>query len=293
MCTGCHLAPGVGDNEMRQGLYPQPPNLSQPRDRSPAQLFWIIKHGLKMTGMPAWGVTHDDEAIWGLVAFLQQLPTMDAAAYAALTRDDGEAAMVLARSQRRALPWAKRPKAAACTCIQTGRAMIIEPRTLAASAEDRAVSRGVRSPVTTAPRRVLVVEDEGDLARVVKRHVEDIGCQVRIAPSGESALEAAATQEFDLVLLDVMLPGIDGLEVCRRLRARRQYMPVLMLTARSSEIDKVLGLETGADDYLTKPFSVQELLRARHRRGGRPADRPCDARGVSEWPADPADPQGV
>ena len=90
MCTGCHLAPGVGDNEMRQGLYPQPPNLSQPRDRSPAESFWIIKHGLKMSGMPAWGVTHDDEAIWGLVAFVQQLPTIDATAYAALTQDDGE-----------------------------------------------------------------------------------------------------------------------------------------------------------------------------------------------------------
>jgi hypothetical protein len=73
MCTGCHLAPGVGDNEMRQGLYPQPPNLSDRRDRSPAESFWIIKHGLKMSGMPAWGVT------------------MDAAAYAALTQDDGEA----------------------------------------------------------------------------------------------------------------------------------------------------------------------------------------------------------
>jgi hypothetical protein len=91
MCTGCHLAPGVGDNEMRQGLYPQPPNLSQPRDRRPAQSFWIIKHGIKMSGMPAWGVTHDDEAIWGLVAFLQQLPTMDAAVYAAFTQDKGEA----------------------------------------------------------------------------------------------------------------------------------------------------------------------------------------------------------
>jgi Phr family secreted Rap phosphatase inhibitor len=91
MCTGCHLAPGMGDNEMRQGLYPQPPNLAERRDRSPAQSFWIIKHGLKMSGMPAWGVTHDDEAIWGLVAFLQQLPTMDAGAYAALTADADEA----------------------------------------------------------------------------------------------------------------------------------------------------------------------------------------------------------
>jgi DNA-binding response OmpR family regulator len=65
---------------------------------------------------------------------------------------------------------------------------------------------------------------------------------------------------FDLVLLDVMLPGIDGMEVCRRLRSLNRYMPVLMLTARSSDIDKVMGLESGADDYRTKPFSVQELL---------------------------------
>ena len=85
MCTGCHLAPGMGDNEMRQGLYPKPPDLTERRDRSPAQSFWIIKHGIKMSGMPAWGVTHDDEAIWGLVAFVQQLPTLDAAGYAALT----------------------------------------------------------------------------------------------------------------------------------------------------------------------------------------------------------------
>ena len=85
MCTGCHLAPGTGDNEMRQGLYPKPPNLTEERDRSPAESFWIIKHGLKMSGMPAWGVTHDDESLWGLVAFLQKLPALDAAGYAALT----------------------------------------------------------------------------------------------------------------------------------------------------------------------------------------------------------------
>lgn len=120
--------------------------------------------------------------------------------------------------------------------------------------------RGSQLQSVGTRRRVLVVEDEADLARVIKRHVEDIGYQVRIEPTGEDALEAAAATAFDLVLLDVMLPGIDGLEVCRRLRARQQYMPVLMLTARSSEIDKVLGLETGADDYLTKPFGVQELL---------------------------------
>ncbi len=119
----------------------------------------------------------------------------------------------------------------------------------------------VSSSTATAPRhRVLVVEDESDLARLVKRHVEDLGCQVRVSSTGETALELAAAEEFDLILLDVMLPGIDGLEVCRRLRARHQYMPVLMLTARSNEIDKVLGLETGADDYLTKPFGIRELL---------------------------------
>ncbi len=109
-------------------------------------------------------------------------------------------------------------------------------------------------------RTVLIVEDEPDLARVVKRHVEGIGCEVRLAATGEEALAAARAGEFDLVLLDVMLPGIDGLEVCRRLRAENRYMPVLMLTARSSDADKVMGLESGADDYVTKPFSVQELL---------------------------------
>jgi DNA-binding response OmpR family regulator len=116
-------------------------------------------------------------------------------------------------------------------------------------------------PLTGDPlrRRVLIVEDEGDLARVVRRHVASLGCEVRIASTGEEALDAV-TEPFDLVLLDVMLPGIDGIEVCRRLRVLDRCMPVLMLTARSSDVDKVLGLESGADDYLTKPFSVQELL---------------------------------
>jgi mono/diheme cytochrome c family protein len=91
MCTGCHLAPGTGDNEVRQGLYPKPPNLTEQRDRSPAESFWVIKHGVKMSGMPAWGVTHDDESLWGLVAFLQQLPALDAAGYAALTAAPGAA----------------------------------------------------------------------------------------------------------------------------------------------------------------------------------------------------------
>lgn len=83
MCTGCHLAPGIDNTEMRAGLYPLPPSLAK-ISRRPQEQFWIIKHGLKMSGMPAWGTTHDDQAIWGLVAFLRQLPSLDAAEYAAL-----------------------------------------------------------------------------------------------------------------------------------------------------------------------------------------------------------------
>ena len=145
------------------------------------------------------------------------------------------------------------------------------------------------TPGTTQPtrRRVLIVEDERDLARVLKRHVEGLGCQVQLAATGEEAV-ALAHEEFDLVLLDVMLPGIDGMEVCRRLRSLKRYMPVLMLTARSSDIDKVMGLESGADDYLTKPFSVQELL-ARIRAIFRRMDAMSSAHSVRERPIDVGD----
>lgn len=96
MCSGCHLGPGTEDTEIRRGLYPQPPNLAQPsghaggHDHSDMQesakrQFWIIKHGIKMTAMPAWGATHDDEAIWGLVAFLQKLPEMSPDEFAVLS----------------------------------------------------------------------------------------------------------------------------------------------------------------------------------------------------------------
>jgi mono/diheme cytochrome c family protein len=89
MCTGCHLAPGMIDSEMRQGLYPKPPDLTQPRTRSPAESFWIIKHGIKMSAMPAWGSTHDDATIWAIVAFLRQMPALDADGYQALTGASG------------------------------------------------------------------------------------------------------------------------------------------------------------------------------------------------------------
>ncbi|MCX7054815.1 MAG: response regulator transcription factor [Proteobacteria bacterium] len=146
-----------------------------------------------------------------------------------------------------------------------------------------------RAPSTPAPdvRRVLIVEDERDLARVLKRHVEGIGCEVQLAGTGEEAV-ALGHEEFDLVLLDVMLPGIDGMEVCRRLRSLKRYMPVLMLTARSSDIDKVMGLEAGADDYLTKPFSVQELL-ARIKAIFRRMDAMSSAQAARERPLEVGD----
>ncbi|MCG8456733.1 MAG: response regulator transcription factor [Holophagales bacterium] len=109
-------------------------------------------------------------------------------------------------------------------------------------------------------RRALVIEDELELARLVELHLRDWGCEVALAESGEAGLELCRQHRFDVVVLDWMLPGIDGLEVCRRLRSQDHYLPILMLTARSAEIDRVLGLEVGADDYMVKPFSPRELV---------------------------------
>src|SRR5258708_6194432 len=89
MCDGCHLAPGKENNEFRQGLYPQPPDLSK-QSPDPAEAFWVIKHGLKMTAMPAWGLTHDDETIWAMVAFLQKLPSLTPAQYEQMTAHASE-----------------------------------------------------------------------------------------------------------------------------------------------------------------------------------------------------------
>jgi DNA-binding response OmpR family regulator len=108
--------------------------------------------------------------------------------------------------------------------------------------------------------RVLVVDDDPTVAEVVAAYLERAGFVVNHAPDGPSALALAARMSPDLVVLDLMLPGIDGLEVCRRLRARTGDLPVVMLTALGEECDRVLGLEVGADDYLTKPFSPRELV---------------------------------
>ena len=108
-------------------------------------------------------------------------------------------------------------------------------------------------------RRVLVIEDDRDIAQLVRIHVEELNCRVTLAHDGVAGLAQAESGSFHLVILDLMLPGLDGLEITRRLRARADYTPLLMLTAKSSELERVLGLEMGADDYLTKPFSVLEL----------------------------------
>lgn len=109
-------------------------------------------------------------------------------------------------------------------------------------------------------KRVLIVEDDQDIAHLVALHLRDTDCEVETVADGQRGLERAREGEHDLIILDLMLPGIDGLEICRRVRARSEYTPILMLTARSSEVDRVLGLELGADDYLTKPFSILELV---------------------------------
>ena len=110
------------------------------------------------------------------------------------------------------------------------------------------------------PHRILVIEDNHDIARLVELHLKDLSYQVDLDTNGRTGLERAMQGHYALVILDIMLPGLDGLEVCRRLRGAANYTPVLMLTARTTELDRVLGLELGADDYLTKPFSIMELL---------------------------------
>ena len=108
--------------------------------------------------------------------------------------------------------------------------------------------------------KVLVIEDQREIANLVKLHLHDIDCQVKLAFDGTAGLADAEANHYDLIILDLMLPGENGLEICRRLRARADYTPILMLTSRASELDRVLGLEMGADDYLTKPFSLLELV---------------------------------
>ena len=133
-------------------------------------------------------------------------------------------------------------------------------------------------------RKVLIIEDDPDIARLVALHLGDIDCETECRGDGAEGLARFRQGAFDLVILDLMLPGLDGLAVCRELRGGPGYVPILMLTAKSTELDRVVGLETGADDYLTKPFGIPELqarVKALLRRvealaGKAAADRPAE-----------------
>ncbi|MGB3464402.1 MAG: response regulator transcription factor [Cyclobacteriaceae bacterium] len=109
-------------------------------------------------------------------------------------------------------------------------------------------------------KRVLLIEDDLHIKELLEIHLNDLDCKLTVRMNGTEGLKIALTENFDLMVLDIMLPGTDGLEICRQVRAEKISTPILMLTARSEEIDKILGLETGADDYLTKPFSVREFI---------------------------------
>ena len=109
-------------------------------------------------------------------------------------------------------------------------------------------------------KKALIIEDEKHIVELLTIHLKDLHLDVTSATNGLDGLQEALTNQYSVILLDVMMPGKDGIEVCRALRGANVHTPVLMLTAKSEEFDKVLGLEIGADDYLTKPFSVRELI---------------------------------
>jgi DNA-binding response OmpR family regulator len=110
------------------------------------------------------------------------------------------------------------------------------------------------------PHRILVAEDQADIRDLIVLNLQQAGYVVDAVPDGQAALDSQTAEPHDLLVLDLMMPRLDGLEVCKALRSRGRATPILMLTAKSTELDRVLGLELGADDYLTKPFSMAELL---------------------------------
>ncbi|MCZ8513768.1 response regulator transcription factor [Paenibacillus filicis] len=134
-------------------------------------------------------------------------------------------------------------------------------------------------------KEILLVEDEKPFARFMELELKHEGFAVSCAYDGESGLKLAMEREWDLILLDVMLPGIDGTDVCRRIRTGQDLTPIIMITARDAVTDRILGLECGADDYLPKPFAIGELLarmRAMLRRSGQaaPAEAPLVYRDI-------------
>ncbi len=111
-----------------------------------------------------------------------------------------------------------------------------------------------------ATKSILIIEDNEDMAQLLDLHLRDLQCHVELSLDGWSGLANINSKQYDLIILDLMLPGCDGLQICRSIRKNSVYTPVLMLTAKDSKQDCILGLETGADDYVTKPFSISEVL---------------------------------
>lgn len=109
-------------------------------------------------------------------------------------------------------------------------------------------------------KNVLIVEDDIDILSLIHLHLMDMDCTVTKSMNGKHGLQLAIDKGFDLIILDITLPDLDGLSICRHLRAHDDFTPLLMLTAKADEFDKVLGLESGADDYLTKPFGIREFI---------------------------------
>lgn len=122
------------------------------------------------------------------------------------------------------------------------------------------MSSASRAPAPAPLARVLIIEDARDIARMVQLHLREANFEADMAFDGPEGLKQALAHRYDVVVLDIMLPGMDGLEICRRLRSLPDYTLIIMLTSKGTELDRVLGLELGADDYLTKPFSLRELI---------------------------------
>lgn len=132
-------------------------------------------------------------------------------------------------------------------------------------------------------KRVLIIEDDPQIVELLEIHLSDLGCHIRSTGNGKEGLELVLKENFDLLILDLMLPGMNGMDICRRIRQTGNATSIMILSARSEEIDKVLGLETGADDYMTKPFAIREFLARvkvifrRREEGGIAGARPASA----------------
>ena len=109
-------------------------------------------------------------------------------------------------------------------------------------------------------KKVLVIEDDKSIVDLLELHLKDLNCDVTTTLDGAEGLKKATSETYDLIVLDIMLPNVNGLDICKEVRRRDIYTPVLMLTSKSEEVDKVIGLEIGADDYLSKPFSIREFI---------------------------------